>query len=260
MLVKDNITFSGDTVVKTGNPDAMRIEVEKTIRAFDIGCQSGLFRVPRILDYDESKGRVVFERIHDIQGIRHLVSFGSRYGMLLEKSGIALAAIHGGLELPAEMKILLPDEFVHDGNEVFLHGDFSIDNVCVHNNNLEIVILDWQMTKVHGGVASYGTRYFDVVWFINNLFTKSFTKYMFAPSVRSGAFRFLTAYIESCDCSYDMRDFGYYMKEFYRIKMDLRRKSMTWKRRIVMTPGHMFWRMFIRFVLSETCTCRQFVQ
>lgn len=251
MLVRDNIRIAGDTIIKTGDPELMRVEVEKTTRAFEIGRQSGLFRVPRILDYYEKKGEVVFERIADIHGVRHAVSFGSRYAELLGRIGVALALVHRELELPGDMVVALPDEFALKGNEVFLHGDFSVDNVCVRKGSSEIVILDWQMTKVHGGKATYGTRYFDVVWFTNNLFTKPFHKYLFGPSVGCAAKKFLSSYLGACDVQFSVMEFASYMRQFYRTKLVLRSKSLTWKRRLLLVPGHAFWRMFIESISSN---------
>lgn len=249
--MKDNIVFSGDTVIKTGNPDLMRVEVEKTKRALQISRHSGLFKIPEIIDYDATKGKVVFERIADIHGVRHAVSHGQEYGKILERIGIALAEIHKKLELPDNMVEYLPDEFSFTGNEVFLHGDFSVDNICVSDNDHAIIILDWQMTKVHGGNATYGTRYFDIVWFINNLFTKPFHKYLSGPSVKHAAEKFLSGYISNSDVSWDTREFASYMMKFYTTKMAQRRKRLTWKRRFLLFPGHVSWRMFIKSIQSN---------
>jgi hypothetical protein len=57
------VQFGKHTVTKSGAPERMRLEVEKTRRAFEIGLGCGLFRVPEVLDFDESKGVAVFERI-----------------------------------------------------------------------------------------------------------------------------------------------------------------------------------------------------
>lgn len=251
MSVKDNITFCTDTVIKTGEPHLMRVEVEKTNIALQIGRQSGLFRVPEIIDYDAIKGKVVFERITDIHGVRHAVSHGEKYGEILERIGIALAEIHKKLELPEDMVDNLPEEFCFTGNEVFLHGDFSVDNICVSDKNHAIIILDWQMTKMHGGKATYGTRYFDIVWFINNLFTKPFHKYLSGPSVRRAAEKFLSGYISNSDVSWNTQEFASYMMKFYITKMAQRRKRLTWKRRLLLWPGHVSWHMFTKSINSN---------
>lgn len=68
-----------DTVVKTADPERMRVEVEKTRRALEIGRQSGLFRVPEVLDYDEKEGVVVLERIRGLRPVRNgLLARGAR--------------------------------------------------------------------------------------------------------------------------------------------------------------------------------------
>ena len=43
------VQFKKNTVIKTTAPDLMRVEVEKNRRAFEIGKDCGLFRVPEVL-------------------------------------------------------------------------------------------------------------------------------------------------------------------------------------------------------------------
>ena len=50
------IQIGKNTVTKTTVPDLMRVEVEKTRRAFEIGRDCGIFRVPEVLEHDEVAG------------------------------------------------------------------------------------------------------------------------------------------------------------------------------------------------------------
>jgi len=63
MIKAETITISGNILIKKGQPHIMRIEVEKTRRAYEIACRCGLFCVPKVLDYDDSTGTAQFEFI-----------------------------------------------------------------------------------------------------------------------------------------------------------------------------------------------------
>ena len=105
------VRIEDKTIVKSGNPSLIRVEVEKTRRALQIGEETGLFRVPKILDYDETRGVVVFERIFGIEPLVRAAHWGREYEELGERLGASLAAIHAGLSLPSDMIIQLPGEY-----------------------------------------------------------------------------------------------------------------------------------------------------
>ena len=65
MKKKDNIIFTANTVIKKGDPTSIKVETQKMSRAYDIGEKSGLFKVPKIIDYDEMKAMLQMEREHD---------------------------------------------------------------------------------------------------------------------------------------------------------------------------------------------------
>lgn len=241
----EKVRICDDVVIKTAHPDLMRVEVEKTSRAFEIGRDSGLFRVPRVLDFDESKGLAVFERLRDIQGIRDVVAFGRRCDPLVEIVGASLAAIHDKLVLPKDMIIPLPPEFAFSRSEVFLHGDPSLDNICVGSHWPPIVILDWQMTKVHGGRSTYGTRLFDLMWFVNGLYYRPFHRYLLSNPIAPVARRFLTSYFERAECPYGNEDLIVYIKQFFEAKLSQRRNNSNWKNRFLLAPSHASLRRFI---------------
>jgi hypothetical protein len=155
------LIFTDDIVVKTTSPELMRIEYEKHKRAYEIGKESGLFRVPEIYEYEPIKGRMTLEYMNDIEKFESIKSPSNE---LIYKIGKSLAIIHKNLSLPEEIIIQLPKEFV-SCDEVFLHGDFNGANVCIDKKDGSIVILDWQMAPGYGGRATFGTRLFDLTWF-----------------------------------------------------------------------------------------------
>lgn len=219
-----SIQFEKYTVTKSAEPDLMRIEVEKTRRAFQISRDCGLFRVPEVLDYDDAKGVAVFERIERIQPIQNFIFRTKQVKPLMETLGCALAIIHRRLTLPYEMTITLPPEFDLPGTEVFLHGDFNGYNVCFEPQSSMIVVLDWQMTAIHGGHATYGTRFFDIIWFVNYMIWVPMLRYWLGDAITPAVKLFVKFYFAESGISYDAEMLVRYAKSFveqqrpYRIK------------------------------------------
>jgi hypothetical protein len=245
------IEFSRHTVTKTNEPELMRVEVEKTRKAFQIGRDCGLFCVPDVLDFDERKGVAVFERIEGIAPIYTAVPLGKEYNALAEFLGESLAVIHENLILPSDMLLPLPPEFVLPQNEVFLHGDLSVFNVCVSNRWPPITILDWQMTGEHGGKATFGTRYFDLMWFISNLLYRPTTRYLFCNPVATVSRKFLEAYFKTAKLEYKADEITSYAKHFFKINLPVIKKISSRKRYILLPRSNFLMKKFVKS-LSET--------
>jgi hypothetical protein len=224
------IQFREHTVTKTAAPSLMNIEVEKTRRARQISSKCGLFRVPAVLEYDEPAGTAIFERIQGIAPIEKTVPWGKQYDILAKDLGISLAVIHRELALPEEMRVPLPDAFALGRNEVFIHGDLTVDNVCMDRAGTQIVILDWQMTPLYGGQATFGTRYFDVFWFIGTLLNRPKTRFLFSNPVAPVARIFMESYFQEAGLTYDTDEVSRYAKRFFeveipRVKQEIIRNS-----------------------------------
>jgi len=240
-----SVEINEKTVVKRDAPPRLRVEVEKTRRGGDIGRATGLFRVPRLLEYNEAAGQATFERIEGLCMVRDVLA--RRPGAeLAERLGQALAAIHRDLELPEPMKHPLPEEFCLPGEtEVFIHGDFTVENVYVTGPGEPLVILDWQMTDVHGEEATWGTRYFDVTWFINTLFYRPMHLYLGAEREAPWAGLFLRSYFAAAGCG-DPEALRRYMERFFAVKMAQRRRTLSWPRRFLMATANARLRAFVR--------------
>jgi hypothetical protein len=246
------IEFSEHTVTKTAAPELMQIEVEKTRRAHQIGQDCGLFRVPKVLDHDATKGVAVFERIDDIEPIRTAVPWGERYDTVSETLGAAFAIIHRDLKLPEELHMPLPPEFALSGNEVCLHGDPSVDNVCIDKRSSRIVILDWQMTPLYGGVATIGTRFFDLMWFVNNLLFRPTLRYLFGNPVASPSGRFLESYFRSTKVDYQPEEITSYASRFFSIEANRMKSESRWRTRVMLPRVHVLTRKFISSLSAIT--------
>lgn len=240
-----SVEITDNTVVKRSAPDLMRIEVAKTRRGGEIGRATGLFRVPQVLDFDEAAGRATFERLGGLRMLRHVLVREAAPDVAT-RLGLALAAIHRGLVLPEDMKAPLPDEFALPGEtEVFLHGDFTVDNLYVTQPGEPLVVLDWQMTAVHGGRATFGTRYFDVTWFINTLFDRPVHRYFGASLEAPWAAVFFKSYFGSAGAAVQ-EDLRSYMNRFFTVKTAQRRREIPWHRRLLMAPANRRLWTFVR--------------
>jgi tRNA A-37 threonylcarbamoyl transferase component Bud32 len=166
------MTLVGDIVQKTGEASLLAVEAAKAARAFEIGKNSGLFRVPRVVGFDAEAGLLEFERLDGLVTLLDLaIRKDPRLFDLLKKAGRSLAVIHKQLILPDEMKHELPQEWTDSEDQnVFIHGDFATVNVCFHEQSNSLVIVDWSAAPLIGRTPTFGSRYFDILWFVNCLF------------------------------------------------------------------------------------------
>jgi len=164
--------FIGDIVRKTGELSMLAVEATKASRAFEIGKASGLFYVPKVVNFDAKEQVLEFERLSDLATLLDLaIRKDQRLPGLLKRAGQALAVVHEKLVLPEEMKCELPPEWMDSPDEdVFVHGDFACINVCFHEPSGALVILDWSAAPLVGRTPTFGSRYFDILWFVNCLF------------------------------------------------------------------------------------------
>ncbi len=249
-MKNSNIYIGKDTVTKTSSPELMRIEVEKTLRASGIARQCGLFKVPEVIDYDESTGVAVFKKIFRITPIYELANGPGVVETIVEKIGRCLAVIHRELVLPEEMIIPLTPELDQPGERVFLHGDYNGSNVLISSDTDSIVILDWQMTSRHGGEATYGSRYFDVIWFLNYFLWTPMLHRLFREPVLGMTKPFLKAYFQESGLSYDSIALSRYAKNFFSVKSPARIRQANWKTRLLLPRSYILTRQFLKFLLS----------
>ncbi len=150
----------------------MAVEAAKASRGLEIGKDSGLFRVPKVVNFDAEAGLLDFERFDGLVTLVYLAFLRDRrLAGLLEKAGRALAVIHEKLTLPETMKCELPPQWSGPSEQnVFIHGDFACINVCYHEASDELVIVDWSAAPLVGRTPTFGSRYFDILMFVSSLF------------------------------------------------------------------------------------------
>jgi hypothetical protein len=188
-----------DIVRKTGEPDTLAIEAAKASMAFDIGKDCGLFYVPKVVNFDANVGVLDFERLDGLVTLLDMSTHKDhRIFELLKKAGQALAVIHEKLVLPENMKHKLPTEWMAcPGENVFIHGDFAGFNLCFDESTSRLVILDWNSAPLLGNVATYGSRFFDIIWFVIFIFYGAPRNCLFNWNAPAMADAFLAGYAEN---------------------------------------------------------------
>jgi hypothetical protein len=224
------LIFTDNTVIKTTSPELMSIEYEKHKRAYEIGKESGLFRVPKIYEIDLNKGVMTLEYINNLTRFSSLLFQTSD---LTERVGRSLAVIHKSLSLSDEMISAIPDE-IASTDEVFLHGDFNGENVCIDKSDNSIVILDWQMTSVYGGKATYGSRLFDLIWFITYSFWEPKIKDIYSNRAIQMANLFIDSYIDESNSSFEKKDIYRYAQDFFELELVKVAKNKSIKKNILL--------------------------
>jgi tRNA A-37 threonylcarbamoyl transferase component Bud32 len=227
----------GDTVRKTGASSLLAVEAEKASRAFEIGRDSGLFSVPKVVDFDAKAGVLEFERLGDLVTLLDLmVRKDQRLPGLLKKAGRALAVVHKTLVLPEEMRHDLPPEWMAPiGENVFIHGDFTCVNVCFHEPSDELVLLDWSAAPMVGRIPTLGSRYFDMLLFVSSIFHGAPWRRAFNWNAKEMADIFLRGYGEAIP-EFKLDEFKSYSSHVCRLQ---RRniRQLAARRRLLRAAG-----------------------
>ncbi|MFL5532017.1 MAG: phosphotransferase [Gemmatimonadales bacterium] len=196
------VSIRGEQVVKTQPPGESRRERLRTEAGGEVGRTTGLFTVPRILAFDDALGQITFERLQ-LENIRHLLSNRQQGPELLELTGRALAAIHGGMKISDGTTVR--DDLGTETNRqpVPLHGDFGIRNVFWLSEAGSLAIIDWSNADWTGFTGDLGPPEIDLAVFLISLFHRR----IFGPwPLRRRhllARRFLAAYSESAPQGFD---------------------------------------------------------
>jgi hypothetical protein len=175
--------LSSSTVIKQQDPAVAVVEAEKTRRAGAIALSTGLFAVPRLIDYTPERGRIEFERIPGVEPLwSWLVGRRPQEACeLAERVGRSLAAVHERLRLPLGLGESLPEPWrlepgcvpglsMTQDHEVALHGDFNAWNLLVSDRGRGLVIIDWAGSDLCSPLVVRGPWVFDAAWLIITLF------------------------------------------------------------------------------------------
>jgi len=222
----------GEIIRKTGEPGMLAIEAAKASMAFDIGKDCGLFYVPKVVKFDAKAGVLEFERLNSLVTLLDMAAHkDERLLELFKKAGQALATIHDKLVLPEEMKHELPAEWMTSTDEnVFIHGDFAGFNLCFDKSSNQLVILDWSSAPLLGQTVTYGSRFFDIIWFVIFIFYGVPRRCLFNWNAQGMVNAFLSGYAECCpeiiqrlSCNFEPL-----MRRYYRKTIWYLAKQRSW--------------------------------
>lgn len=183
---------------KSQDPQIAAVEYAKSRAAREVALASGNFIVPEILDYDPKRGHLLFEYLPDLVPLQVVFCLPDQATTVAEKAGRVLSILHEQMTLPHDLVIPLQSELAFGASmQGWLHGDFNLHNVCLQRSSQSLVVLDWSMTQLLGGRATYGTRYFDPAWFIYNTFSHSGIRWPSVVYANECAEAFMRGYLES---------------------------------------------------------------
>jgi hypothetical protein len=167
------ISLLDDAVVKVQEPGASRRERLRTLAGQKVGRQTGLFVVPEIVSFDDSRGEIVFERLR-MTALREVAADPSRSMELVGRAAEILAAIHRDMESSDGTTIVYADGMGIglERDPVPLHGDFGLRNLFHLHESDRIVVIDWANTDWLGIDADFGAPEIDIAAFLVSLFTR----------------------------------------------------------------------------------------
>ena len=154
------VSLLDDAVVKVQEPGASRRERLRTLVGQKVGRQTGLFVVPEIVSFDDSRGEIVFERLR-MTVLREVAADPSRSMELVGRAAEILAAIHRHVE---------SSDGATSTWAVPLHGDFGLRNLFHLHESDRIVVIDWANADWLGIDADFGAPEIDVATFLVSLF------------------------------------------------------------------------------------------
>jgi tRNA A-37 threonylcarbamoyl transferase component Bud32 len=178
----------------------------------EVAQQTGLFVVPEIVSFDDSRGEIVFERLHLI-GIRPALSDSSRSMSLAGRVATILAAIHGLMKPDESATMMSAGEMgiSPQRDAVPLHGDFGVSNLLYLSTSDRIVVIDWSNADWIGVKADLGAPEVDVAVFLRSLFHRSVLDRTPVSRRHSVARHFLATYASASPHGLDLASLTAFM-------------------------------------------------
>ena len=186
------------------------MELQMSLSANSLSEYSGLFHVPEVIGSKENE--LIFELLDDNTSLRNYFVNSSKIWTLsasdvkeLEtlffKVGIVLGEIHSDKSFfsKIEKKRIKIDEKSNPSDLVYLHADFTMSNVLYDNKLDRISIIDWSMSSMFAYPANYGSRYWDLSFFISTLFQSSVSTYFLYNLREKLAKEFLKGYAQKTE-------------------------------------------------------------
>ncbi len=211
---------------------AVRFEMELAMsrEAHRISALQHRFTVPQIIRSNPEEGTISLEYYPNLRSIRSFLDDSEIMPRLVRMAAESLAYVHANLS--PEKKIGLPPELdlpERPETGVFLHGDYTIENVQVDNALEKLVILDWSLTPLVNCAANWGTFYWDLGWMVKSILVMPPFR-CFRNREREGlADIFIQNYMRASGHKLEPAIFGPYLQRIHRIFSAKARKYLGWR-------------------------------
>lgn len=205
-------------VIKSGPSEFLKLEALMTNKAYAISRKHEIFCVPRVLSFDSSLGILDTELIPDISPLKPLLYDKLSLVALLEKTAEAIFIIHDNIVLDKNEIFYLPHYFMDDDcPETAIHGDFTLRNVQYDVKKRIPVLIDWSFCPKYNMLANYGSRYFDLAFMVNSIFSSPPYDFIFSNKHRHEiAMLFVKSYFRHMQSTIEYGKFKKYIRKVSR--------------------------------------------
>ena len=164
------VQVQGSVVTKTQEPGASRRERLRTLAGREVGQETGLFVVPRVLSFDDAAGTIVFERLA-LTSLRAALTDPVGGMEIAERLARVLAAIHNRMKVSVTPVIRVTDPTTDSARAaVPVHGDFGIANLLFQSGTARIAVIDWSNADWTGVDADVAPPEVELAVFLTSLF------------------------------------------------------------------------------------------
>ena len=164
-------TRRGDAILKQTDPRSGTLEVAVTRAAHQLACESDAFYVPEVLDWQPHSGVLSLEYVPNLQPLSACLNQPGPATTLVHRLGRVLGLVHTRLDLPPDVALPAPAPWsAEPPDQVVVHGDFNLTNICLQPETDRLVLLDWSTGPALPFVCTHASRYLDLVNIVRCLF------------------------------------------------------------------------------------------
>lgn len=211
--MKKNYSTNLDTgtFVKKAPISKSSVEILMSRAAYEFSGSEAGFYCPKLHSFDKESGEMTFELLVNCKNLRAVFIekagfFSSKKDRdklqeIFKRVGKSLYYIHSKLFQQKDLeKHSLPFQYVENqeiNDLVFIHGDFTLNNVMYDESLDKIYFIDWSSSPFFEQPANFGSRFWDLSFFISSTFYFSFStlsKIVFRKKLIDN---FLSGYLEN---------------------------------------------------------------
>lgn len=239
---------------KSGPRHLLEMEHVKSSIARAIGEDTGMFYVPEVVNRDSQCGVIDFERIVHLRTIQDLaIRHDDRLLKIIERAGRSLALVHQRMTLRDDMQVMLPKQWSdRPDDNVFIHGDYTCANVCFDEESERLVIVDWSTASYLNSTGTFGSKYFDIMWFAASVYHSMPLKCVAWWNSQAIVEVFLAGYSSVSHPGLSFRD----LQHYHRLMCRLYGSTLLQRTWTYPLPGRLMYVLFQTFVLGRMFSCR----